>query len=70
MKLQQSQVWKQGEEYIRIVRLDRLAVDYKVMRQPDSKKGMHRHATKKEFCRLLKNAILLVYADTPPKPAE
>jgi hypothetical protein len=59
MKLQQSQVWKQGDQYFRIVRLERLEVDYKAMRSPSSKKGTHHHASKKEFCRLLKNAILL-----------
>jgi hypothetical protein len=31
MKLQQGQVWKQGREYIRIVRLERIEVEYKSM---------------------------------------
>jgi len=59
MKLQQSQVWKVGEHYLRIVRLERLEVDYKEQTSPNSKKGAHHHATKKEFCRLLKNGRLL-----------
>jgi hypothetical protein len=59
MKLQQSQVWKQGDQYFRIVRLERLEVDYKAMKSPNTKKGTHHHAGKKEFCRLLKNATLL-----------
>jgi hypothetical protein len=59
MKLQQSQVWKQGGKYFRIVRLERLEVDYKAMKSPNSKKGTHHQASKKEFCRLLKNATLL-----------
>src|SRR5690606_11808684 len=31
MKLQQGQVWKAGEEFLRIVELHRLAVKYKAM---------------------------------------
>lgn len=70
MKLQQSQIWKQGEEYFRIVRLERLAVEYKVMNSPSTKKGTHRHASKKEFCRLLNGAALLTDVEiflAPPK---
>jgi hypothetical protein len=63
MKLQQSQVWKLGEKYIRIVRLERLAVDYKMTRDPNGSTGTHHHATKKEFCRLLKDATLLTDQD-------
>jgi hypothetical protein len=59
MKLKQGQIWKQGEEYLRIVSLQRMAVEYKSMLDPRSKDGTHHHATKKEFCRLLKNAVLL-----------
>lgn len=59
MKLQQGQVWKQGGEYIRIVRLTRSEVAYKSMTAPGVKDGTHLNATKKEFCRLLKNAELL-----------
>ena len=69
-KLQQSQVWKKGDAYLRIVRVERLAVDYKVQRDPNSRKGTHHHATKKEFCRLLKDATLLTDQDiflTPPQ---
>jgi hypothetical protein len=65
MKLQQGQVWKKDAEYLRIVSLQRLAVEYKSMLDPKSKDGTHHHATKKEFCRLLKNAVLLAPAETP-----
>ena len=59
MKLQQSQIWKQGDQFFRIVRVERLAVEYKAMRSANTKKGTHQRATKKEFCRLLKGATLL-----------
>lgn len=59
MKLQQGQVWKVGEEYVRVVELDRLEVKYKVMRDLETKEGTHHHVTKKEFCRLIKEAALL-----------
>lgn len=63
MKLQQNQIWKQGNLYIRIVHRDREAVDYKLLTDPATKTGKHLHATKKEFCRLLKGATLMSQAE-------
>jgi hypothetical protein len=63
MKLRQNQVWKQGEQYIRIVDLERLSVDYKTMPGLTSKEGEHHQVTKKEFCRLLKGAVLVLPAE-------
>lgn len=59
MKLQQGQVWKQDHQYLRIVRLERLAVEYKAMPDITTKEGTMHQVTKKEFCRLLKGAVLL-----------
>jgi hypothetical protein len=59
LKLQQGQVWKRGNEYIRIVHLERLEVAYKVLKDLHSGKGEHRHTSKKDFCRLLKDCRLL-----------
>ena len=59
MKLQQGQVWKKGEEYLRIVHLERLEVKYKAFVDLQSREGTHHHVTKKEFCRLIKGATLL-----------
>jgi hypothetical protein len=39
MKLCQGQVWKQGKEYIRIVRLERLEVEYKSLPNLGNKEG-------------------------------
>ena len=61
MRLQQNQLYKQGEEYIRIVELDRKAVSYKLMQDPISSEGSTRLMTKKEFCHLIKGAELLAY---------
>ena len=63
MKLQQGQVWKKADEYFRIVHLERLEVKYKRMNDPVSRTGTHHHVTKKDFCRLLKNAVLLPAAE-------
>lgn len=68
MKLQQSQVWKQGETFFRIVRLERLEVEYKSMTSPNTKKGTHHHASKKEFCRLIKGATLLTEEEVLSAP--
>ncbi len=59
MKLCQGQVWKQGKEYIRIVRLERLAVEYKSQPSLADKEGTKHLTSKKDFCRLLKGAHLL-----------
>jgi hypothetical protein len=59
MRLQQGQIWKREEQYLRIVKLERLAVEYKLMRDLSTKEGTVHQATKKEFCRLLKSAVLL-----------
>jgi hypothetical protein len=59
MKLCQGQVWKQGKEYIRIVRLERLEVEYKSLPNLGNKEGTKHVTSKKDFCRLLKGAHLL-----------
>jgi hypothetical protein len=65
MKLCQGQVWKQGKEYIRIVRLERLEVEYKSMSNLGNKEGTKHITSKKDFCRLLKQAKLLQPAKIP-----
>jgi hypothetical protein len=59
MKLCQGQVWKKEKEYIRIVKLERLAVEYKSMPNLGNKEGALHQTSKKDFCRLLKGAHLL-----------
>ena len=68
MKLQQGQVWKQGKEYIRIVRLERLEVEYKSMTSLHTKEGRKMVTSKKDFCRLLKQARLLPLQKILPTP--
>jgi len=64
MHLEQGQVWKQGNEYLRIVKWERLAIEYKAMSDLESVEGSFHRVTKKEFCRLIKGAVLLE-PDTP-----
>jgi hypothetical protein len=59
LKLAQSQIWKLGNSYLRIVKLERLSVEYKDMPSPKTPLGTHHKLTKKEFCRLIKNATLV-----------
>lgn len=66
MKLCQGQTWKQGPQYIRIVRLERLEVEYKSIVSLTTKEGPVQVTSKKDFCRLLKGAQLL---PPPKKPA-
>ena len=64
MRLQQNQVWKQGDLYLRIVVLERLSVEYKAMKDLTAKEGERHQVTKKEFCRLIKGAVLVAPAAT------
>jgi len=59
MKLSQGQTWKIDQQYIRIALLERLAVEYKTISDLATKQGIRNRVTKKEFCRLIKNAVLL-----------
>ena len=63
VKLAQNQVWKRGDEYLRIVRLERLEVQYKAVTNLLSGEGTHHHVSKKEFSRLIKGAMLLTQAE-------
>ena len=67
MKLQQGQVWKQGDGYLRIVHLERLEVQYKAIKNLLTGEGSHHHVSKKDFCRLLKGATLLTQAEVRKK---
>lgn len=59
LKLRQGQIWKHGDEYIRIVQLERLEVGYKVIKNRKTGEGQHIVTSKKDFCRLLKDCTLL-----------
>lgn len=59
LKLQQGQLWKIADGFVRIVELHRLEVKYKTMKDPALLDGTHHHATKKEFCRLIKGGTLM-----------
>ncbi len=67
IKLQQAQVWKVGADYFRIVRLERLVVEYKSTPTHNVKQGIHVRTSKKEFCRLIKGGELLPTAKTSAK---
>ena len=72
-RLRQGQVWKHGDEFIRIVQLARLEIGYKVVKNLKTGEGTHHQTSKKDFCRLLKSATLLAprlpaTASPPLKP--
>ena len=80
-KLSQNQVYRKGDEFIRIVELDRREVQYKAVRNLLTREGSHHRVSKKEFCRLIKSATLLTqeevraiwlvspFSDDPSAPA-
>lgn len=65
MKLQQGQIWVKGDEFIRIVRRERLWVVYKIMTAPDAAEGTIHQVSKKDFCRLIKGAVLMDSHQSP-----
>lgn len=60
LQLQQNQLWKQGDRYFRIVVWERLAIQYKETDSPDAVEGTVHDVSKKEFCKLIKGAELVV----------
>ena len=57
MRLYQNQLWQDGEALFRIVKLERLSVDYMLMDVVDPQgSGRHFTSTKKKFFQLIKNA--------------
>jgi|688.fasta_scaffold20278_4 hypothetical protein len=59
MKLQQGQLWKKDNDYLRIIHWERLSIEYKLMHGSTNRKGTLHRVSKKEFCRLLKGAELI-----------
>ena len=59
LKLEQGQMWRAGDEFFRIVELERLEVVYNANLSPSPIGATRHHVSKKEFCRLIKNATLL-----------
>ncbi len=59
MRIYQDEVYRKGEKFIRIVRLDRYEVEYKTMNGDPKGEGVVAVATKKDFCRLLKGMTLV-----------
>ncbi|QQL45900.1 hypothetical protein [Sulfuriroseicoccus oceanibius] len=58
MKLEQGQVWKREADFLRIVKWERLAIEYKQLTDLIDGEGTHHRVTKKEFCKLIKGAAL------------
>lgn len=49
-----------GQEYVRVVAVERLSVDYMTMKSPEAKGGgTHAKVTKKQFCNFIKTGALV-----------
>ena len=68
MKLEQGQIWKTHPDvhshggnplYLRIVQLERLSVSYKEISDLKTGDGTHKQATKKQFCRMIRQGELV-----------
>lgn len=70
MKLEQGQIWQQGDDFLRIVKWARTEITYKAMQDPLAKAGELHTVTKKEFCRLVKGAQLLTTKPAAPAATE
>lgn len=60
MRLFQDQIYQKGDQFIRIVRLDRYEVEYKATTGSVKGEGTQAVLVKKEFCRLLKGMTLVI----------
>ncbi|MES2709309.1 MAG: hypothetical protein V4726_22115 [Verrucomicrobiota bacterium] len=68
LKLEQGQMWRQDTNLIRLVRLERLAVEYKSINDESTGGGTHHRVTKKEFCRLIKPLPRVTEMESTPAP--
>jgi len=59
MRLYQNQVYQRGNEFYRVVRVERLKVRYKSIGPLQAGEGEHVEVSNKEFCRLIKGSTLL-----------
>ena len=60
LKLVQGQLWKCANgDLLRIVRWERMAIEYKKIENLESGEGSVLQVTKKEFCSLIKGGELL-----------
>ncbi len=59
MKLHQNQFWKIPGGFLCIVRLERLVVSYKFVKDIATLNGTHHQVSKKEFTRLIKGGTLV-----------
>lgn len=66
MRLFQDQIYQKGNQFIRIIRLDRYEVEFKTTQGDPKGDGPVEVFKKKEFCRLLKHSTLIF----PPKLGE
>jgi len=63
MKLQQGQIWQLEDRFLRIIKWARMSIEYKAMKDPFAKEGTVHQVSKKEFCRLVKEAKLMTPDD-------
>ncbi len=59
MRLYQDEIYRKGETFIRIIRLDRYEVEFKTSTGDPKAEGSVAVLVKKEFCRLLKGMTLV-----------
>lgn len=69
MRIYQDEIYRKGETFIRILRLDRYEVEFKTTHGDPKGEGTMAVATKKEFCRLLKGMTLVPPVKKPASDA-
>jgi len=69
MRLYQDQLYRKGDRFLRITRLDRYEVEYKLTEGDPKGHGKLEVLPKKPFCRLLKEMTLVAPEQAPtPEP--
>lgn len=58
MRLKQGQIWMKGTESYRITEWARMTIQYKYAKDHDCEESEVIEVSKKEFCRLIKGAVL------------
>ena len=66
MRLFQGQIWQAAGEFIRVVKVERLSVSYKIAADAVVTARQHQTVTKKDFCRLLKTKKAVLASGLEP----
>ena len=66
MRIFQDQLYQKGEQFVRLMRVERHEVEFKTTQGDPKGDGETQILPKKDFCRLIRGMNLVIPAEIPP----